>query len=121
MGSMRDRIVWRHHSSRNFPAQARTTDYPARERERRVDKINLSNRNDGIFYFRNTNKFGTVMCNITSQSCDTHINFHLFRDARSFGVRAAFFLWHSGWRRSDAGFPELQSPAEWWFPPGHHS
>jgi hypothetical protein len=22
MGSMRDRMVWRHHSSRNFPAQA---------------------------------------------------------------------------------------------------
>jgi len=60
------------------------------------------------------------MGNTASESCDTQINFHLFRGARSFGVRAAFFLWHSGWRRSDAGFPELRSTAEW-CPPGRHS
>jgi len=91
-----------------------TTDYPEENANRRVDKIDLSDRNDGIFYFRNTKKekrFGTVMGNTASESCDTQINFHLFRDARSFGVRAAFFLWHSGWRRSDAGFPELRSTA----------
>ena len=64
---------------------------------------------------------GTEQGNLASASCDSQRNLYLFTDGHCFSVCAAYFCWPGGWRRPDAGLPELRSPAEWGFSSGRHS